>query len=415
MKIILPKENAEFNKNVEPAYYDYMSYKIALGDISNYTISQYIGKGKYSDVFVGKCINTIKSNKKSSKEHKEIKEHKEVKENKEHKEHKENKEIKETSKEHKESKEIKECKESSKDIINNKDITDILSNKPTSRIVIKVLKPVKQSKINREVLVLRNLNHKNIIPLRDVVYDKQTDTYSLIFDYIKHKDSVELLDGSTLSLSMIKHFTKQILEGIEYAHSRGIMHRDLKPQNIIIFKKHLKIIDWGLAEFYHPEQDYSVRVASRYYKGPELLVNYPYYDYSLDIWSFGCILAELIFKKAPFFCSPKNSSYSCISEIAKVLGTDDLLAYLEKFNISTAVLESSKEIHRDSSIRDSTTTNCSISTNTPIGNMNQHRIPLISLYPDADTQAVDLLEKILIYDHSMRPTASECLKHPFYQ
>ena len=74
------------------------------------------------------------------------------------------------------------------------------------------------------------------------------------------------------------------------------MHRDVKPQNIIVDhnKKILKLIDWGLAEFYHPNQDYNVRVASRYFKGPELLVDYVYYDYSLDMWSSGAMLASMV-------------------------------------------------------------------------------------------------------------------------
>lgn len=76
----------------------------------------------------------------------------------------------------------------------------------------------------------------------------------------------------------------------------GIIHRDLKPHNIIIKPStmQLKIIDWGLAEFYFPGQEYSVRVASRFFKGPELLLNNTKYDYSLDIWSLGCILASIV-------------------------------------------------------------------------------------------------------------------------
>lgn len=60
-------------------------------------------------------------------------------------------------------------------------------------------------------------------------------------------------------------------------------------------KKELRLIDWGLAEFYFPNRELNVRVASRYYKGPELLVDYQLYDYSLDIWSVGCMFASLIF------------------------------------------------------------------------------------------------------------------------
>ena len=94
----------------------------------------------------------------------------------------------------------------------------------------------------------------------------------------------------------IQFYMFEILKALDFCHSRGIMHRDIKPQNIMIDpkKKILRIIDWGLADFYFPDKDYNVRVASRYFKGPELLVNYPYYDYSLDIWSLGCMFAGIV-------------------------------------------------------------------------------------------------------------------------
>ena len=93
----------------------------------------------------------------------------------------------------------------------------------------------------------------------------------------------------------------------------------MKPHNVMIDheNRRLRLIDWGLAEFYHPGQEYNVRVASRsvetfitdlnhrlvcrYFKGPELLVDYQMYDYSLDMWSLGCMLASMIFRKEPFF------------------------------------------------------------------------------------------------------------------
>lgn len=120
------------------------------------------------------------------------------------------------------------------------------------------------------------------------------------------------------------------------------MHRDVKPQNIIVDPKNkvLKLIDWGLAEFYIPGQDYNVRVASRYFKGPELLVDNTFYDYSLDIWSTGTMFASMvfivfilcqIFLKEPFFQG--NDNYDQLVKITRVLGTDDLLAYIKKYDL----------------------------------------------------------------------------------
>jgi casein kinase II subunit alpha len=111
------------------------------------------------------------------------------------------------------------------------------------------------------------------------------------------------------------------------------MHRDVKPHNVMIDheKRKLRLIDWGLAEFYHAGTEYNVRVASRYFKGPELLVDYQEYDYSLDMWSLGAMFASMIFRKEPFFHGNSNSDQ--LVKIAKVLGTEDLFDYLDKYDI----------------------------------------------------------------------------------
>lgn len=111
------------------------------------------------------------------------------------------------------------------------------------------------------------------------------------------------------------------------------MHRDVKPHNIAIDpnKRILRLIDWGLAEFYFTCQEYNVRVASRYFKAPELLVDYVFYDYSLDMWSFGCIIAALIFRKDPFFQGADNGDQ--LAKIVKVLGTNSFRQYREKYHI----------------------------------------------------------------------------------
>lgn len=86
-----------------------------------------------------------------------------------------------------------------------------------------------------------------------------------------------------------------------------------------------------MAEFYHQGTEYNVRVASRYFKGPELLVDFQEYDYSLDMWSLGAMFASMIFRKEPFFHGNSNSDQ--LVKIAKVLGTDDLFEYLDKYDI----------------------------------------------------------------------------------
>jgi casein kinase II subunit alpha len=111
------------------------------------------------------------------------------------------------------------------------------------------------------------------------------------------------------------------------------MHRDVKPHNVMIDheKRQLRLIDWGLAEFYHQGTEYNVRVASRYFKGPELLVDFQEYDYSLDMWSLGAMFASMIFRKEPFFHGQSNSDQ--LVKIAKVLGTAELFDYLDKYDI----------------------------------------------------------------------------------
>ena len=109
----------------------------------------------------------------------------------------------------------------------------------------------------------------------------------------------------------IKWMILQVLRGLNFAHSRGIIHRDIKPGNVLMNidekgKRTCKIVDWGLADFYIPSKRFNCRVASRYFKGPELLLGNNYYDYSLDIWSTGCMLAGMIFNTEPFFRGADN-------------------------------------------------------------------------------------------------------------
>ena len=203
-----------------------------------------------------------------------------------------------------------------------------------NRIVVKILKPVKDEKYKREIKILEAVNGcVNVIKLLDKVYDAPSQTPALIMEFVDTKDEDFRELYSKFTDLDIRYYMYEILRGLDDCHSRGIMHRDIKPHNIMIDheNKKLRIIDWGLAEFYHRGEEYNVRVASRYFKGPELLVGYRTYDYSLDMWSLGCMFAGMIFQREPFFKGKSNPDQ--LVKIARILGTSDLHRYLMKYGI----------------------------------------------------------------------------------
>lgn len=261
------------------------------------------------------------------------------------------------------------------------------------KCVIKILKPVMKKKIKREIKILQNLcGGPNIIKLLDAVRDPQSKTPSLIFEHVNNTDFKTLYP--TLTDMDIRFYIFEILKALDYCHSQGIMHRDVKPHNVMIDheKRTLRLIDWGLAEFYHPGKEYNVRVASRYYKGPELLVDLQLYDYSLDIWSLGCMLAGMVFRKEPFFQGRDN--YDQLVKIARVLGTDGLFEYLDKYNLEL-------DPHFD---------DC----------LGKHSRKAWSKFVTAENQplvspdVMDLIDRMLIYDHAARILPKEAKSHSYF-
>ncbi|KAK3829171.1 MAG: casein kinase II catalytic subunit [Benniella sp.] len=258
---------------------------------------------------------------------------------------------------------------------------------------IKVLKPIKKKKIKREIKILQNLaGGPNVIRLYDVVRDPQSKTPALIFECVDNDDFRTLYPK--LRDFDVRFYLYELLKALDFSHSMGIMHRDLKPHNVMIdhHKRKLRLIDWGLAEFYHPGTPYNVRVASRYWKGPELLVDFQEYDYSLDMWSFGAMFAGLIFQKETFFRGSDNNDQ--LVKIAMVLGTEDLFKYLDKYAIE---LDEHHEVPNDYIPR--------TSWKDFVVPDNQH------LVTDA---ALDLLGKLLRYDHQERLTAAEAMDHAYF-
>uniref|UniRef100_A0AC34R4I7 Protein kinase domain-containing protein n=1 Tax=Panagrolaimus sp. JU765 TaxID=591449 RepID=A0AC34R4I7_9BILA len=262
------------------------------------------------------------------------------------------------------------------------------------KVVVKILKPVKKKKIKREIKILENLRGgTNIINLLDVVKDPISRTPALIFEYVNNTDFKTLYQ--TLSDYDIRYYLFELLKALDFCHSRGIMHRDVKPHNVMIDheKRTLRLIDWGLAEFYHPRQEYNVRVASRYFKGPELLVDYQCYDYSLDMWSLGCMLASMIFRKEPFFHGHDN--YDQLVRIAKVLGTDELYEYIDKY-----------QIELDPRFNDILGRHTRKRWERFVHAENQHLV---------SNEAIDFLDHLLRYDHADRLTAREAMDHPYFK
>ena len=221
--ILISKVYANVCTKKAAAYSDYENYEVDFGSQDFYLVERKIGRGKYSDVFLGN----------NAKNH-------------------------------------EPC-------------------------VLKMLKPVRKKKIGREILILQHLfGGPNIIRCLDVVQDPKTLTPTIVFEYVENTD-FRILYPSLTSME-VRYYMFELLKALDFAHSQGIMHRDIKPHNIVIDhpKKRLALIDWGLAEFYFPGKQLNVRVASRHFKGPELLVDHKEYDYSLDMWSFGCVLAAIV-------------------------------------------------------------------------------------------------------------------------
>ena len=264
---------------------------------------------------------------------------------------------------------------------------------PGQRVVVKILKPVKKRKIGREIKILQNLaGGPNIVQLLDIVRDPTSHTPVLVMEHVDNTDFKVLYP--TLTDFEIRYYLYEVLKALDFCHSMGIMHRDIKPNNVMIdhSQRQLRVIDWGLAEFYHPGVEYNVRVASRYFKGPELLVDYQPYDYSLDMWSLGAMAASMVFRKEPFFHGSDNSDQ--LLQIINVLGTESFHRYLDKYSIEL-----------DENLEDSIRTRQRKPWTTFVTRENQHLV---------SNEALTFLDLTLRYDHTERVLPRDAMGLPYF-
>ncbi|KAG6584424.1 Protein IMPAIRED IN BABA-INDUCED STERILITY 1, partial [Cucurbita argyrosperma subsp. sororia] len=153
----------------------------------------------------------------------------------------------------------------------------------------------------REIMILRRLDHPNIIKLEGLITSRLSCNIYLVFEYMDH-DITGLLSSPdiTFSESQIKCYMKQLISGLEHCHSRGVMHRDIKGSNLLVDNEGvLKVADFGLANFYNSghQQPLTSRVVTLWYRPPELLLGSTDYNASVDLWSVGCVFAELLVGK----------------------------------------------------------------------------------------------------------------------
>lgn len=172
----------------------------------------------------------------------------------------------------------------------------------------------------REICLLKELKHKNIVRLYDVLHSDKKLT--LVFEHCDQdlKKYFDSLNGE-IDLDVVKSFMYQLLRGLAFCHSNNVLHRDLKPQNLLINKNgELKLADFGLARaFGIPVKCYSAEVVTLWYRPPDVLFGAKLYTTSIDMWSAGCIFAELANAGRPLF--PGSDVDDQLKRIFRLLGT----------------------------------------------------------------------------------------------
>ncbi|RKP03094.1 hypothetical protein CXG81DRAFT_9981 [Caulochytrium protostelioides] len=237
----------------------------------------------------------------------------------------------------------------------------------------------------REISLLKELHHPNTVGLLDIVHS-DVKLY-LIFEFLD-LDLKKYMDSTApygLDPTLVKSYMHQLIRGIDHCHSRRVLHRDLKPQNLLIDQKGiLKIGDFGLGRaFGIPLRTYTHEVVTLWYRSPEILLGSRHYSTAVDMWSIGCIFAEMVLRQ-PLF--PGDSEIDQIFRIFRLLGTP-----------------SEKQWPGVSSLPDWSA-------------VFPHWGPksLEAAVPGLEPAGLDLLAKLLTYDPGLRLSARKALQHPYF-
>jgi len=243
----------------------------------------------------------------------------------------------------------------------------------------------------REIMFLQELEHENIIGLQNVMKAENDKDIYLVFEYME-TDLHAVIRANILEDIHKQYIIYQLLKSLKYMHSAHVLHRDLKPSNILLNSDCLvKVADFGLArsikaleETKEENQVLTDYVATRWYRAPEILLGSTKYTKGVDMWSVGCIMAELLLGK-PLF--PGNSTMNQLDRVIEVTGrpsTEDIEGVQSPFALT--ILES-------------------LPPSTPRS--------LNEIFPKASEEARDLLRKLLMFNPEKRITAEEALNHPW--
>ncbi|CAK8539282.1 unnamed protein product [Lathyrus sativus] len=174
----------------------------------------------------------------------------------------------------------------------------------------------------REIYIMRQLNHPNILKLEGLVTSRTSTSLYLVFEYMEHDlAGLAARPGIKFTEPQIKCYMKQLLSGLEHCHKMGVLHRDIKGSNLLVDNKgNLKIGDFGLATVYEPNSKVPLtsRVVTLWYRAPELLLGATDYGTGIDMWSAGCILAELLVGKP---IMPGRTEVEQMHKIFKLCGS----------------------------------------------------------------------------------------------
>lgn len=237
----------------------------------------------------------------------------------------------------------------------------------------------------REISLLKELEHPNVVSLIDVIHTNRK--LYLVFEFID-MDLRKFMDSSKegLPIELVKSYTWQLLKGVAYCHSHRVLHRDLKPQNLLVDRRGgIKLADFGLARaFGVPVRMFTHEVITLYYRPPEILLGAKYYSTAIDVWSLGCIFAEMLTKK-PLL--PGDSEIDQLYKIFQLLGTpneNEWSGYTTLPDYQACFPKWNKK------------------------NMSQ------VIGSDQPIEAIQLLERMLIYDPSKRIAAKVALESIFF-